>query len=195
MTTHCESVKQRLRERFDAGEPLTGDFDGHVAACEGCRAYVARLRKLEQSFAVLPVATSAPDLALRIQDRLQTEFDGALQTRSYVAALLAAGVAAAAVLGWFFPLTADFGAIIGAVQFQPAAWDWSSALLSAQTDLRLAWENGLTQLSALAGLPTVALWTGLAVSILALAVFNTLEAASIRSHTNGSRGGYRTARR
>jgi hypothetical protein len=51
-----------------------------------------------------------------------------------------------------------------------------------------------THLGLLSGLPSIALWSGLITSILALAVFNAMEAASVRNHPDGAPRGYRVAK-
>jgi len=99
---NCPSVKAWMRERFDQGLALEEGFESHLEACDGCRAYVARLRAVDAGLASLTGEASSPGFESKLVARLKADRNA--PSRAWAVGLAALTVLAFVVLGWQLPI-------------------------------------------------------------------------------------------
>lgn len=188
---NCEQTRAILRERFDAGRPLGERLGGHLDGCDACRRYHDRLEALERSLARLPLELPTPGFAARTQRRIEAERSRQRHVNQalYAAAAVSA-VAAAAAIGWFYPVDVDprtWGTQLRAAWTDLSSWDWRAAVsvaADAAREMRHALEGSIERLPSL---PDFAAWPLAAVLTLFLVVFNGLEVRRSGRHTGEGR--------
>jgi predicted anti-sigma-YlaC factor YlaD len=104
---NCAKTRDELRSRFDNGASLRPVPD-HVRACSACRAYYDRLVALEEALGALP-CEAAP--SLRPVRGESPWVSGGVLSHVAAAGLAAVLIAAAGLLGWFYPMPLSLGRV------------------------------------------------------------------------------------
>lgn len=203
---NCEETRRAVEERFDGGLELTEGLEPHLETCPACRAHRDRLLGLEAQLLSIPLEQPAPGLAHRITSHIEARNHPA--RRGAVTAAAALAVAAACILGWFYPLSVDWAEEWTRMDIRLEQFDWKSAgskALASMASLRdlnawqidsswayategaqSLWDAVTTQFTARALTPSPALWTALAAAALLLIAFNGVQAKRLRSAPNGA---------
>jgi anti-sigma factor RsiW len=182
----CEAVKEELRRCFDEGVSRDDALSAHLAQCDTCRAYSARLDAVDADLLAMPMANVSPELARRLEAIPRAPAPAF--HRNWLIGAAGALIVAALFVGYFYPfpvpawqdLALDYRQSIPRVSlqaFQPP----SMAALKTYAEPTLEWLESVPRLSV----PVA--WAIAAAALLTLLGINGFEAIQLRAHRDARR--------
>lgn len=187
---NCASVRQRLEERFDAGERPEPSLQRHLAQCPDCAVYQQALDALDAEIGLAPAI--APDAALVARIQASIAAQPRRRTPRWVpAGGLLAAIAVLIVTGWFVDLSrlsAGLAWTSWAMQ-EPVLPPWSvlqqelaalpEAVIQDTTLLvalaRQGWDSASGTLGAVLGENGAWLWAAFVICLMGAGMSNGLE--------------------